>query len=193
MTVKVNGFANIGEFLTGNIDFFTITTIVPCVATQVSKPIAELKKDLNIADVDDISSVGGVTLFGVTYNNDNEYSDAYAKQYNLNALVKVVERRAQTVMLNAVDEGAQGNITNSIPAGGHVVDFGTAYAGGAGTIYTIKFATEHEDSWSETTLAQELDNIGIEDLSTPVISGTDVFDTSDATNLNTIILKNQFI
>ena len=193
MTVKINGFANIGEFLTGNIDFFTITTIVPCIATQVSMPLVELKKDLGILPADDISVAGGVTLFGTTYSNDAEYADAYAKQTNLNTIIKVVERRAQAIMLNAVYEGTVGNVSSNIPAGGHVADFGTSYSGLGGDLYTVKFATEHEGAWTETSLADDLDGAAANDIDTPVITDPNVFDTDDATNLNTIILKNQFI
>lgn len=192
MTVKVNGFADIGEFLTGNIDFFTITTLVPCEVTSVSKPLSELKKDLRVGSAN-ISTVGGVTIFGTTYATDDDYTDAYNAQSNLDLLVRIVSGRAQPVMLNAINEGAVGNVSNVIPTGGHAADFGTNYAGNAGTVYSIKFASEHESSWTQDTLATAMDEYVILDLTTGVIDSTDQFSTSDATYLNTIVLRNQFI
>ena len=50
MTVKVHNVVAPGEFLTGNIDFFTITTLVPCDNTDVSIPLVRLKSDLRISD-----------------------------------------------------------------------------------------------------------------------------------------------
>ena len=193
MTVKVHGFADIGEFLTGNIDFFTITTLVPVLNTGVSIPLSQVKKDFGITDGSDISTKGGITIFGIFYADDDAYSDAFAKQNNLNEFIKLVETRAQTVMLNVIDEGAVGDVSAAIPAGGTSVDFGSVYAGNAGNLYSIKFATEHEEAWSQDTLQDELDVREILDLATPVISTPDVFDTTTGTLLNTIILKNQFI
>ena len=191
--MHTTAFSNIGEFLSGNIDFFTITTLVPVDTTGVTKPILELKSDMGVPVADNISTKDGFTLFGTTYANDVDYTDAYAKQYNLDTFLRLIETRAQAIMLNVVDNGVVGNVTNAIPAGSHVTDYGTTYSGAGGTIYTIKFATEHEDAWNETSLAQELDNRETLDLATPVITNPDVFDTSSAALTNTAILKNQFI
>ena len=193
MTVKVNGSTNLGEWITGNIDFFTITTLVPCDSNGVSKPLDIVKQDLAVKQVDNISTVGGVTIFGTLYANDDSYSDAFNKQSNLDTFIKCVEQRAQAVMLNVIDEGAFGDVSLGIPAGGHAADFGSVYAGNAGTLYTIKFATEHEGAWDESSFADELDTRPILDLTTPVVSNPDVFDTTSSTLLNTIILRNQFL
>lgn len=194
MTTKVNGYATNGEFLTGNIDFFTIMTLVPCDNTLVTKPISVLKKELRILETEDISTVGGVTIFGVLYADDAEYNIAYDKQYNLNALVKLVETRAQPIMLNAQDLGFFANVSDSVTSlGGHAPDYGTTYSGQPGTVYSIKFAVEHESVWAtQDILAEALDGLIILDTS-DVIVGTKQYDTSTASLLNTVILKNEFI
>lgn len=193
MTVKVHGTVGLGEFLTGNIDFFTITTVVPCTSTDVGTPLSFIKKDLAINQSDNISIVGGVTLFGVNYANDNDYLDAFNKQTNLDTFIKCVEQRAQAIMLNTIDEGIFVDVSTSIPAGGHAADFGTTYAGNGGNVYTVKFATEHEGTWDETSFSSNLNGRPILDVTTPVITDPDIFDTTSATLRNTIILKSQFI
>lgn len=191
MTVKVSGFTNIGEHLTGNIDFFTITTLVPCLNTGVSKPLQEIKSDLGISS--DISTKGGVTIFNTTYNNDNEYTDAFNKQINLDRLIQIVQQRAQPIMLNATDIGSVSNVSNEIPSGSHASDFGTTYSGNSGNPYLIKFAVEHEGIWSQNELADEVNGRDILDLTMGVIVGTNQFDTISIDLLNTVVLKNEFL
>ena len=193
LTVKVHGTVGLGEFLTGNIDFFTITTIVPCTSTEVGIPLSFIKKDLAIDQSDNISTVGGITLFGINYADDDAYTDAFNKQNNLDTFIKCVEQRAQAIMLNTIDEGVFVDVSTSIPAGGHAADFGSTYSGNGGNIYTVKFATEHEDAWDEISFSENLNGRPIIDVTTPVISDPDIFDTTSASLRNTIILKNQFI
>ena len=194
MTVKVNGASDNGEFLVGNIDFFTLITVVPCVNTLVSKPISELKKELRLATATDISTVGGITIHNIVYANDLAYNTAYDAQANLDMLVRLVETRAQPIMLNAVNLGAQGDVTDSVSSlNGHTNNFGTSYAGLAGTVYSVKFAIEHEGALGDQAFfANELNNTAIRNV-TAVIIGTNEFNTSDATALNTVILKNEFV
>ena len=189
----MHGTVGLGEFLTGNIDFFTITTIVPCDSTEVGIPLSFIKKDLAIDQADNISTVGGITLFGILYATDDDYTDAFNKQSNLDTFVRCVEQRAQAIMLNAIDEGNFVDVSNSIPAGGHAADFGATYSGNSGNIYTVKFATEHEGTWEEDSFATDLNGRPILDVTTPVISDPDIFDTTSASLRNTIILKSQFI
>ena len=42
MTDRVNGSTFAGEFLTGNMDFFTLLTIVPVGQTNVVTPVVDL-------------------------------------------------------------------------------------------------------------------------------------------------------
>ena len=192
MTTKVNNYVDIGEFLTGNIDFFTITTLVPCDNTLVSKPLNELKKDLGLLNNEDISTKNGITIYDIFYQNDNEYTDAFNKQENLNNLIKLIETRAQPIMLNIVEENVL-NVDTKIPADSTRNSFGSNYSGSSGTVYMVKFATEHEDAWpTQEVIAEELNNRTILDINANVIVN-DRFNTNSDTLANTTILKKQFI
>lgn len=192
MTIKVHGTSNVGEFLTGNIDFFTITTIVPCDNTNVSIPILRLKSDLRIGSAN-ISTVGGFTVAGVNYANDATYIDAFNKQSNLDTLLQVVDSRAAPIMINAVDLGALVDVDVGIPTNSTSASFGSTYSGNAGTVYSIKFAVEHESVWNQTIFATSLDTTAILDLAGNVISDPNQFDTSGASLRNTVVLKNNFL
>lgn len=192
MTVKVHNIVAPGEFLTGNIDFFTITTIVPCSNTDVSMSLARLKSDLRIG-ASDISTVGGFVVSGINYANDAAYSFGFDKQSNLNALLQVVSQKATPIMINSVDLGNQTNVDDAIPAGSTNAVFGTSYSGNAGIVYSIKFAVEHEDVWViQDDLSQDLNNTEVLD-SSDIVTDPDQFDTSSLSLINTVILKNNFL
>lgn len=192
MTVKVHNVVAPGEFLTGNIDFFTITTIVPCDNTDVSMPLTRLKSDLRIGS-DDISTVGGFVVTGITYADDAAYSFGFDKQANLNSLLQVVSQKAAPIMINSVDLGSQTDVDDAIPTGSTNAAFGSSYSGNAGIVYSIKFATEHEDVWeTQDDLLQDLDTTEILD-SSNVIIDPNRFDTSGVSLINTVILKNNFL
>lgn len=192
MTVKVHNIVAPGEFLTGNIDFFTITTIVPCSNTDVSMSLARLKSDLRIG-ASDISTVGGFVVSGINYANDAAYSFGFDKQSNLNALLQVVSQKATPIMINSVDLGNQTNVDDAIPAGSTNAVFGTSYSGSAGIVYSIKFAVEHEDVWViQDDLSQDLNNTEVLD-SSDIVTDPDQFDTSSLSLINTVILKNNFL
>ncbi len=140
MTVKVHNIVAPGEFLTGNIDFFTITTLVPCDNTDVSMPLSRLKSDLRIGPAN-ISTVGGFIVSGIDYANDAAYSFGFDKQSNLNSLLQVVSQKATPIMINSVDLGNQIDVDDAIPAGSTNTAFGSSYSGNAGIVYSIKFAT----------------------------------------------------
>lgn len=192
MTIKIHGVVNSGEFLTGNIDFFTITTIVPCDNTNVSIPLARLKSDLRIG-ANNISTVGGFNVAGINYANDNAYIDGFNKQNNLDFLLQMVDTRVAPIMINVVDLGVFADVDTAIPTNSTETSFGSTYSGNAGTIYSIKFAVEHESVWEQETLALEFDAKIILDLIADVISGADQFDTSSASLINTVVLKNNFL
>ena len=192
MTIKVHNVIAPGEFLTGNIDFFTITSIVPCDNTDVSMPLDRLKSDLRIGS-DDISTVGGFVVAGITYADDAAYSFGFDKQSNLNQLLQIVSQKATPIMINSVDLGNQNDVDDAIPAGSTNAAFGSTYSGNAGTVYSIKFATEHEDVWeTQDILSQDIDGFEILD-SSAIITDPDRFNTSDSSLLNTVILKNNFL
>ena len=70
---QANGAVSGGEFLTGNLNFFTVYTMVPMGATGVRLPLATVKQILGIA------AFAGETWNGVVYANDAAYTDALAK------------------------------------------------------------------------------------------------------------------
>lgn len=190
--IKIHNNINSGEFLTGNIDFFTITTIVPCDNTDVSMPLARLKSDLRIGAAD-ISTVGGFVVSGINYANDAAYSFGFDKQSNLNSLLQVVSQKATPIMINSVDLGNQIDVDDAIPAGSTNAAFGSSYSGSTGIVYSIKFATEHEDVWViQDDLSQDLNNTGVLD-SSNVVTDPNQFDTLGISLLNTVVLKNNFL
>ena len=191
MTIKVHNVVAPGEFLTGNIDFFTITTLVPCDNTDVSMPLERLKSDLRISE--DISTVGGFVVAGITYADDAAYSFGFDKQNNLNQLLQIVSQKATPIMINSVDLGNQNDVDDVIPTDSTNAAFGSTYSGNAGTVYSIKYATEHEDVWeTQDILSQDIDGFEILD-SVGVITDPDRFNTSDSSLLNTVVLKNNFL
>lgn len=191
--VVVNGSSvNIGEFITGNIDFFVVTTLVPCDNTSVSKPLSEIKTDLGITA--NISTISGVNIFGTLYADDDSYTDAYNKQANVDSLIRVIQQKAQPVMLNVIDSGSVADVSTAVPINSHAANFGSVYAGNPGNIYTIKFAIEHEDIWpTQDNLANDINQASILDINTPVITNPDVFDTLSSTLRNTVVLKSKFL
>ena len=192
MTVKVHNIVAPGEFLTGNIDFFTITTLVPCDNTDVSMPLSRLKSDLRIGPAN-ISTVGGFIVSGIDYANDAAYSFGFDKQSNLNSLLQVVSQKATPIMINSVDLGNQTDVDDAIPAGSTNAAFGSSYSGNAGIVYSIKFATEHEDVWViQDNLSQDLDDTEVLD-SSDIITDPNIFDTSTVSLINTVVLKNNFL
>jgi len=117
MTDKVNGFTQTGwEALTGNMDFFTVRTIV----------------DIRTLADGDATSQG-----------------------NLDTLVETIAMRAAPVISSDVSITAE-NDPADLPA-----------LGGAGDVYTFKFAVEHTEAWSTDMLADALDSTGVFVWTTP--------------------------
>jgi hypothetical protein len=213
MTVKVNGSVLPGEFLTSGLDFFTIVTVVPCFPTNVKAPLSSVKAALNISATTNISTVGGYTVVdgtgtAVNYANDAQYSDALAKQSNLDSLLSVWSIRANPVVVNAyVIAGVENVGAVSFAGYSTAADLGSAYNSATRDLYTIKLVSERAGAWyvgaqgNFGTTANNtnefgyqflaaLNGVAVTDLATPVVTGTDAFITSgDATNLNTIAVR----
>ena len=94
---KVHGVSDAGEFLTGNMDFFTVRTLV------------------------DITT-------------DANGDPADASQLALDKLIETISTRAQPVIIGSV-------ATESAPDYADFTGFST------GTVWVLKFATEHTDAW----------------------------------------------
>lgn len=210
MTVQVNGSTLPGEFLTSGLDFFTIVTVVPCFPTNVKAPLLAVKQALNISTSTNISTVGGYSVTDATgtlvnYANDAAYTDALAKQANLDTLLQVWAIRANPVVVNAYVIDGVANV-GAVAFDGYstAADLGSGYNALTRDLYTIKLVSERTGAWyvgsqgNYGTTANDTNTYGYQfltalngipctDLDTPVVIGSDTFITGgDAVNLNTI-------
>lgn len=164
MTDRVNGGVNAGEFLTGNMDFFTVVTVIPVGVTNVITPVVDLptyNDYINTAVWTTVNVVDG-TGTSQAYSTLNLYLDAFYKQLNLNNLIATFGARANPVAVSVNSFG--GNIpgTSTAYSGQGTVwaaynlysnkasvdsVFGSAYTTGK-TFYTIHMATEKTLLWT---------------------------------------------
>lgn len=193
---KANGTVAGGEFLTGNLTFLTVYSMIPMGATGVRLPLASVKQILGIA------AFAGETWNGVVYANDAAYTDALAKQANLDLLTAVFATRANPVVVSV----SQAVVADGDAAGLHTgasngATFGSAY-NGEQTEYTVKFVTEKSPAWrvsgtgadaqSNTDgyqLLAALEGLAVTDIAAAVVAGTNVFHTGSAnTDRNTLAI-----
>jgi hypothetical protein len=183
MTDKVNGAVNAGEFLTGNMDFFTVTTIVPLGVTNVTTPVVDLLGYQTYTNTGVWTTVNVIDGTGTSqsYATLNAYLDAFYKQLNLNNLLAAFGARANpvAVSVNTLSGNIPGtgtainahtttlfayyNLYNNIATPTQV--FGNVYTTGA-TFYSAHLATEHTLSWAaglnanfSTTVAADNTNL----------------------------------
>lgn len=168
MTDRVNGSTFAGEFLTGNMDFFTLLTLVPVAQTNVVTPVVDL------ASYQTYASTGVWTTVSVTdssgtatsYATLNAYLDAFYKQLNLDNLIRTFAGRANPVAIsvNSISGNIPGTSTpinantttlwafyglyNNIVTPTQV--FGSAYTTGK-TFYSVHVATEKTLLWTAGT------------------------------------------
>jgi hypothetical protein len=160
MANKVNGNARAGEFLSGNMDFYSIATIVPVAQTNVDVPVVDLPGYANYVNLGSWTTVTVVNGAGtaVDYATLNAYLDAFYQQRNLDKLVSCFAARANPVAISvktlassingaAINANtsayfAQAGYTNS--AGSHV--FGSSFTTGK-TISIVNIATEKSGLW----------------------------------------------
>ena len=154
--INVNEQARGGEFLTGNLNFFTVATVVPAYPTNVKAPLAQALKARNwpnlLAGTREITVVDA---FGasVTYTSNATYTDAYNKQQNLTTIVNTFANRANPVIVSVSTAAiADGNGATVLANGVTAVDFGSTYNGGQ-QLYTIKFVTEKSPAYLVTSAA----------------------------------------
>ena len=161
MTDKVNGNVRGGEFLTGNMDFFSVATIVPVAQTNVDTPVVDLPGYATYATLGtwtDVTVVNGAGT-AVTYSSLNNYLDAFYKQANMDILVNAFAQRANPVavsvkVLPSSINGATINAHTSVYFaqagylnGDATSVFGSAYTTGK-TISIVNFATEKTSLWT---------------------------------------------
>lgn len=197
MTEKVNGGVQAGEFLTGNMDFFSIATLVPMAQTNVTTPVDSLYTQQGYSTWQPVVVVNGAGT-AVTYSTQASYEDALKRQSNLNLLLQTFAQRVNPV---AVSISAQ---TVSNPAAAtefagylNAATFGSAYSSSA-TVTTVKLATEKTGQWNVSSAAESNDNgyqllaalqdLAVEDVVANVLT-TNVFETVNSTNRNTIAVR----
>jgi hypothetical protein len=196
MTDKVNGGVQAGEFLTGNMDFFAIATLVPMAQTNVTTPVADLSGIQNLYTTwQPVTVVNGAGT-PVTYSTQATYEDALVKQANLDLLLQVFAQRVNPVAIS-VSAATVANPSTATYAGYlNGTAFGDTYSASA-TVTTVKIATEKTGYWNVSSAAQSnelgyqlltaLNGVTVQDLATPVLGGT-TFDTdADGTGAGTTL------
>lgn len=193
MTDKVNGNARAGEFLTGNMDFFSVATIVPVAQTNVDTPVVDLPGYQTFATLGtwtDVTVVNGAGS-AVTYSSLNSYLDAFYKQKNMDILLNTFGLRANPVVVSvkvlpSSINGATINAHTSAyfeDAGYNNLDdnnvFGSAYTTGK-TITIVNLATEKSSLW--TADGNDTNTGGYNLMS--ALNGVGCFDTQGSQVLN---------
>lgn len=168
MTDRVNGSTFAGEFLTGNMDFFTLLTIVPVGQTNVVTPVVDLPSYQTFASTGVWTTVTVTDSTGTatSYATLNAYLDAFYKQLNLDNLIRTFAGRANPVAIsvNSLSGNIPGtatpinantstlwayyNLYNNIASPTQV--FGSDYTTGK-TFYSIHVATEKTLFWTAGT------------------------------------------
>lgn len=189
---KVNGGVQAGEFLTGNMDFFTIKTVVPMAQTNVTTPVALLYTQQGYSTWQPVTVVDGAGT-AVTYNTQASYVDALKKQANLNLLLQLFATRANPVAVS-VSSASENPNTSTYAGFQNATNLGSDY-NGTYTVTTVKLATEKTLLWNVSTAADSNDNgyqfltaidgVAVQDLASPV--GTSAFVVDGSANDRNII------
>lgn len=180
----VNSGARGGEFLTGNLNYFTIKTVVPAYPTNVKAPLVEALKARNWTS---LAASRAITVMDgngatVTYDSDAEYTSAYNKQKNLDTMLNVFSSRANPVVVNvSAAISADPSAANAAFASGGVADdeFGATYNAGDTAIYTINMVIEKAGSWLVSGVGAGSNEAGYQLLN--VLDGVPVLSTTAAT------------
>jgi hypothetical protein len=205
---KVNGNVKAGEFLTGNMDFFTVATIVPVVnasgwATNVDTPVALLYTQQGYSTWQPVTVVdqGGNA---VTYSSQADYVDAYNIQQNFNTLIQVFSLRANPVAISTTVVSVTNPHTTSLFAGflNNSGVFGSGYTTNPTNIYVVKLATEHTGLWNVSSASDSNDNgyqllnglqgVPVHDLASSVLN-TAVFEVNSSSDCNTLAKVGYFL
>jgi len=217
---QVNGGGHAGEFLTGNMDFYTIATIVPVAQTNVTTPVNFLYTQQGYSTWQPVTVtaiVNGVPT-PVTYSNQSDYQDALIKQQNLDLLTRLFAQRANPVAISVTAVSTSGPASLGLSNYSYSGNFGSAYSG-TSTVNYVRFATEKSGTeyltngatvgglWlvSGTTAGADTNDVGyqlldalqgvtIQDLASPALQNSyTTFETLNSTNRNTIASKGLFL
>lgn len=205
---KVHGNVKAGEFLTGNMDFFTVATLVPVVnaagwATNVDTPVDLLYTQQGYTSWQPVTVVdqGGNE---VVYSTQAAYEDALKIQKNLDTLIQVFALRANPVAISTAVVSVTNPHTTTLFAGfsNNSGVFGSGYTTNPTNVYVVKLATEHTGLWNVSAasdsnehgyqLLSALQDIPVNDLATPVLNTT-VFEVNNSTDCNTLAKVGSFL
>ena len=189
---QVNGGVQAGEFLTGNMDFFTVKTVVPMAQTNVTTPVAYLYTQQGYTTWQSVTVINGAGT-PVTYSTQASYEDALVKQANLNLLIQLFATRANPVAVSvsaATENPNSSTYTGYFNATNLGSDFNSSL-----TVTTIKLATEKTLLWNVSSAAESnelgyqfldaLEGVAVQDLATPV--GVSEFLTGSSDNGRNVI------
>lgn len=172
MTNQVNGGVQGGEFLTGKMDFFTISTLVPVAQTNVNTPVGDLYQ-ISSTVWSPVTVVNGAGA-AITYSTRNDYIAAWEKQKNLDTLLKVFAVRANPVAVS---------VSTATVADPSADGFGNDYSSSM-TVATINVATEKSGLWYTSgqgnydTAADNTNYLGY--MLAATMQGVAVYDTAGA-------------
>ena len=196
MTDKVNGVNKAGEFLTGSLNYYTVATIVPVAQTNVKTPVADLYLYNGVWSAQVVVDGSGTSQ---TYSTQASYLDALYKQANLDTLINTFATRANPVALSVTATTDSNPSSTTYTGYSYSTHFGSAYSSSA-TVTLVKFAVERAAPWlvqgvgstDDTNAAgyqllDALQGIAVSDVAANVLT-TDVFETSNATNRNTLAI-----
>lgn len=193
MTDKVNGGIQAGEFLTGNMDFFSIVTLVPMAQTNVSTPVADLYTQQGYTTWQDVTVIDGSGT-AVTYTSQANYEDALAKQANLNLLLQVFAQRVNPVMVSVSSATVSNPSTATYSGYLNGTSFGDDYSSPM-TVTTIKLATEKTGYWNVSTAAESnedgyqfltaLNGLAIQDIAAGTVAPNTFNTQADGTGTGT--------
>lgn len=133
MTVQFNGFANAGDFLGKNLQYYTLITTVDIRPSGLVAPYWEVPV-FPVTDVD-----GNVYNAGPAGGADEiAYTEAWLRQQAFDKVIEVISERGQPVLLGPPREvtGPSGAVAGL-----------EAYGTGPGPLYVFRFALEHELAW----------------------------------------------
>lgn len=196
---RVNGGAQAGEFLTGNMDFFTIKTVVPMAQTNVDTPVAYLYTQQGYTTWQDVTVIDGSGT-AVTYSTQASYEDALKKQNNLNLLIQLFATRANPVAIS-LSAASENPNTSTYTGYFNATNLGSDF-NGTYTVTTVKIATEKTLLWNVSSAADSNDNgyqfltaisgVAVQDLATPVGVSTFVVGSGSASR-NIIALRSNVL
>jgi hypothetical protein len=178
MADKVNGGAQAGEFLTGNMDFFTIVTLVPMAQTNVTTPVDQLYVQQGYTTWQPVTVINGAGT-AVTYSTQASYQDALVQQNNFTLLLQLFAQRVNPVMVSITGATVGNPAATTYTGYLNGTALGSNYSSSA-TVTTIKLATEKTGYWNVSTAAESndlgyqllasLNGIAVEDTAAGVIA-----------------------